>query len=349
VGTYVAASSGSSSVDVSPNEHDLRSWDEKLETSESLSPRNLLRVALRWPMMRDPPGDDGPEFPALAARATATALSVLLTRYLHLFCGNSPVLTACVTTLLVSTCIDRRLGRAALCGSLAGMSGGHLTPDLSAVVALAGLTSIAYELSINTENACRGVGGRLGAAAFLATSALAKYQGVRCVGRKLQRGLWRSGAGPSSILASMILYHMLGAVATILLRESSDDSTAADPVHASSVVGLLGSLFLRNPTAVLAIYGGSFVSMSLPSRLMHGDVVAPGSNARSVVRPQGPLSLLGSFAGAGALASLFHAMTIRHGYWNGGWGGKAGLCAFAGCWVYRGIGNAFDFLRNKRK
>ena len=147
----------------------------------------------------------------------------------------------------------------------------------------------------------------------------------------------------------MILYHMLGAVATILLRESSDDSAAADPVRASSVVGLLGSLFLRDPTAVLALYSGSFVGMSLPSRLMHGDVVTPGSNARSVVRPQGPLSLLGLFAGAGALAGLFHAMTIRHGYWNGGWGGKAGLCAFAGCWVYRGFGNAFDFLRNKRK
>jgi hypothetical protein len=89
---------------------------------------------------------------------------------------------------------------------------------------------------------------------------------------------------------------MLGAVATILLRESSDDSAAADPVRASSVVSLLGSLFLRDPTAVLAFYGGSFVGMSLPSRLMHGDVVAPRSNARSVVRPQGPLSLLGSFA-----------------------------------------------------
>jgi hypothetical protein len=268
VGAYTATSSGSSSVNVSPDEHDLRSWDEKLETSESLSPRTLLRVALRWPMMRDPPGDDGPEFPALAARATATALSVLSTRYLHLFCGNSPVLAACVTTLLVSTCIDRRLGRAALCGSLAGTSGGHLTPDLSAAVALAGMTSIAYELSINTGNACRGVGGRLGAVAFLATSALAKYQGVRCVGRKLRRGLWRSGPGPSSILASMILYHMLGAVATILLRESSDDSAAADPIRASSVVGLLGSLFLRDPTAVLALYSGSFVGMSLPLRLM---------------------------------------------------------------------------------
>jgi hypothetical protein len=51
-------------------------------------------------MMRDPPGDNGPEFPALAARATATALSVLSTRYLHLFCGNSTVLAACATTLL---------------------------------------------------------------------------------------------------------------------------------------------------------------------------------------------------------------------------------------------------------
>ncbi len=285
-------------------------------------------------MMHDPPGDDGPEFPALAARATATALSILLIRYLHLFCGNSPVLAACTTTLLVSTCIDRRLGRAALCGSLAGMSGGHLTPDLSAAVALARLTSIAYELSINTGNACRGVGGRLGTVAFLATSALAKYQGVRCVGRKLRRGLWRSGDGPSSILMLMILYHMLGAVATILLRESSNDSAAADPVRASSVVGLLGSLFLRDPTAVLALYGRSFVGMSLPSRLMHGNVVTPGSNARSVVRPQGPLLLLGSFAGAGTLAGLFHAMTIRHRYWNGGWGGKAGLCAFTGCWVY---------------
>ena len=98
MGAYAAASSSSSSVNVSPNEHYLRSWDEKLETSESLSTRTLLRIALRWPMMRDPPGDDGPEFPALAARATATVLSVLSNWYLHLFCGNSPVPAACATT-----------------------------------------------------------------------------------------------------------------------------------------------------------------------------------------------------------------------------------------------------------
>jgi hypothetical protein len=226
------------------------------------------------------------------------------------------------------------------------MSGGHLTPTLSAAVALAGLSSMSYELLINTNDACRGIGGRLGAAAFLSTSVLAKYQGVRFVGRKLRRGLWKGGAGPSVILASMVLYHVLGAVVTIWLREYSDDSAAADPVRASSVVGLLGSLFLRDPTAIMALYGGSFVGMSLPSRLMHGTI--PGKDAM-VVRPQRLLSLFGSYAGAGALAGLFHAMTIRYGYWNGGWGGKAGLCAFAGCWVYRGFGNAVDFLRSKRK
>jgi curved DNA-binding protein CbpA len=341
---------GSSSTDASPDEYDLRSWDEKLETARSISPRTLLRV-VGWPLRRDPPDDDGPEFPILAVRVGTTALAALSTRHLTLLCGNSPVLAASAITLLVSTCLDRRLGRIAMCGSLVGMSGGHLTPDLSSAVALAGLTSLCYEVVIKSCNAFRGVGGRLGATAFLATSALAYHQGVNFVGRKLRRGLWKSGSGPSTILVSMVLYHVLGAVATILLRESSDDdSIAADPVRACSVVGLLGSLFLKDPTAILALYGGSFVGMSLPSRLMHGNVMSSGGGAGSaVIRPQTPLTLFGSFAGAGALAGLFHALTIRYGYWNGGWGGKAGLCAFAGCWAYRGFGNAIDFLRKKRK
>ncbi len=352
----------------SPGERGPRSrGDDKPEEAARRSPsaaRTIPRVAGR-PTPRGPPGDDGPEFPSLAARACATALSALSTRHLHLLGGHSPVLAACATALLASTCLDRRLGRAALCGSLAGMSGGHLAPDLPAAVALAGLASACHEILIvggaggdnDARRRRRGVGGRIGAAAFLATSALAKFRGVGCVtaGRRLllRRGLRRRGGGaggPSGMLATMVLYHALGAVATILLRLSSDDSAAADPVRASSVVGLLGSLFLVDPAAAMALYGGSFVGMSLPSRLMHGNIVAPGGDdARAVVRPRGLPSLLGSFAGAGALAGLFHAMTIRYGYWNGGWGGKAGLCALAGCWVYRGLVNAVSFLRNKRK
>jgi len=147
-----------------------------------------------------------------------------------------------------------------------------------------------------------------------------------------------------SILVTMVLYHALGAFLTIFLRESSDDSGAADPVRASSVIGLLGALFVKDPTAVLALYGGSFVGMSLPSRLMYGN--APGKPKPSKL--QSALPLFGSFTAAGAIAGLIHAVTIHSGYWSGGWGGKSGLCAFAGCWAYRGIGNAVEFVKQKK-
>jgi hypothetical protein len=49
------------------------------------------------------------------------------------------------------------------------------------------------------------------------------------------------------------------------------------------------------------------------------------------------------------LAGMIHGMTIHWGYWNGGWGGKAGLCAFAGCWLYRGFGNVYEIVRNGAK
>ncbi|KAL9190194.1 hypothetical protein ACHAXT_007405 [Thalassiosira profunda] len=294
---------------------------------------------IKWPLIRDPPGVSS-EFPLLMTRIGVTFLSTIATWYLHLFNGFSPVLASAAMTLLVSTCLDRRLGQAAFCGSFAGMSGGHLAPTLATASLLGALTSGSYEVLIHINNFCLGIGGRLGATAFLATAALSKYRKVASVGRKMRRGLWSSG-GPSSILVSMVLFHMIGAVATIFLRECSDDSAAADPVRASSVVGLLGALFMKDPTAVLALYGGSFVGMALPSRLMYGN--APGRAKTGA--PQTALKLFASFAGAGALAGLIHAATMHYGYWSGGWGGKAGLCAWAGCWVYRGFGNTFDFAK----
>ncbi|KAL7550720.1 hypothetical protein ACHAWF_013935 [Thalassiosira exigua] len=306
------------------------------------SPSGTLLHKIKWPLLRDPVGVSS-EFPLLVTRIGVTVLSTSATWYLHLFNGYSPVLASSAMTLLVSTCLDRRLGQAAFCGSFAGMSGGHLAPNVSMALMLGAMTSASYEVLIHIKNFCLGIGGRLGAAAFVATAALAKYQGVAFVGRKMRRGMWKSGAGPSGVVTTMVLYHVLGAVATIFLRECSDDSGAADPVRASSVIGLLGALFLEDPAATLALYGGSFVGMSLPSRLMYGN--APG-RARPGW-PQTALKLFGSFAGAGAFAGLIHATTIHYGYWNGGWGGKAGLCAFAGCWVYRGFGNAIDFIRKK--
>ncbi|KAL7533829.1 hypothetical protein ACHAXR_005466 [Thalassiosira sp. AJA248-18] len=308
------------------------------------SPTSTLLHNIKWPLIRDPPGVSS-EFPLLMTRIFVTMLATVATWYLHLFNGYSPVLTSSAMTLLVSTCLDRRLGQAAFCGSFAGMCGGHIVPNISMALALGALTSASYEVLIHINNFCLGIGGRLGATAFVATSLLAKYQGVSSVGRKMRRGLWKAGAGPSSIAVSMVLYHVLGSVATIFLRECSDDSAAADPVRASSVIGLLGSLFMTDPTAVLALYGGSFVGMALPSRLMYGN--APGK--AKVGQPQTPMKLFTSFAGAGAISGLIHATTLHNGYWLGGWGGKAGLCAFAGCWVYRGFGNVFEFLSKKTK
>ena len=351
------------------NDDVIPSTDGGSSSSSGGTGTNPLLRDIRWPLTRDP-ASVGPEYPLSYARALITILSTVATWHLHVHNGHSPVLASSSMALLVSTCLDRRLGQAAMCGSFAGMSGSHLVPNYAVAVALGTVTSIAYEALIRAREVCLGIGGRLGATAFLATYAVSKYRGIggvvtRRAGRRgLRRvagggagamGAMGSGGGPfgifgDPILASMLIYHVLGAVVTIFLREAGDDAAAADPVRASSVVGLLGSLFLKSdPTAMLALYGGSFVGMSLPSRLMHGNIASARKDATSVIRPQTPLSLFGSFAGAGAMAGLFHALTIRHGYWNGGWGGKAGLCAFAGCWAYRGFGNAVDFLRNKRK
>ncbi|KAL7535407.1 hypothetical protein ACHAXR_006469 [Thalassiosira sp. AJA248-18] len=315
--------------------------DQKFETAISKS-NNMMIRNVQWPLMRDPQGDCL-EFPGLVTRIMVTMLATLSTRYLHLIGGFSPVLASSAITLLVSTCLDRRLGQAALCGSFAGMSGGHLVPNLPMAMSLAAVTSACYEILIRINNLCFGIGGRIGATAFLATSIMAKYQGIGSVGRKLRRGLWQSGSGLSSIALTMILYHVLGSLATIFLREASVDSAAADPVRASSVVGLLGSLFLKDPMAILAVYGGSFVGMSLPSQLINGNTPV---NARGG-KPQTAISLLTSFAGTGAMAGLIHAISIHWGYWNGGWGGKAGLCAFAACWVYRGFGNVVQFVKQR--
>ena len=313
------------------------------ESSPAVDGGTLLH-RIEWPLTQDPPGV-GAEYPLLLTRAAVTVLSTLATWYLHLYGDFSPVLASSATALLVSFCVDRRLGSAALCGSLAGTCGGHLAPTPAVAALLGALASASYEILIRINQFGRGLGGQAGAAAFVATSALACHRKVASAGRRTRRGLW-SGAGPSSLLVAMATYHALGAVATVLLREGSDDAGGADdPVRAGAVVGLLGALFLKDPAALLAVQGGAFVGMSAPSRLLHGDASAVGGR-----RPHARTSaaaLVGAFAGAGALAGLVHAGTIHRGLWNGGWGGKPGLCALAGCVTYRGLANTCGFLRKK--
>ena len=78
---------------------------------------------------------------------------------------------------------------------------------------------------------------------------------------------------------------------------------------------------LLHPTTP-SLHAGSFVGMSLPSRLVHGRR-----------RSDDPISLpllVSAYATAGALGGIVHGITIDLGFWPGGWGGKAGSCAFVG-------------------
>eukprot|EP00559_Dactyliosolen_fragilissimus_P006127 CAMPEP_0184870298 /NCGR_PEP_ID=MMETSP0580-20130426/37025_1 /TAXON_ID=1118495 /ORGANISM="Dactyliosolen fragilissimus" /LENGTH=147 /DNA_ID=CAMNT_0027372305 /DNA_START=182 /DNA_END=625 /DNA_ORIENTATION=- len=132
----------------------------------------------------------------------------------------------------------------------------------------------------------------------------------------------------------MAFWHAFGSVSTIFLRETGDDSTSADPVRASAVVGLLAGLLMEDKSAALALYAGSFAGMSLPSRLMNqSKTVFPITSTQSVTK----LSLLLSFAISGAIGGMIHGALITFEWWPGGWGGKAGLCSFLGCLIFRGL------------
>eukprot|EP00957_Ditylum_brightwellii_P038818 2933969-Ditylum_brightwellii.AAC.1 len=146
----------------------------------------------------------------------------------------------------------------------------------------------------------------------------------------------------ASPLALMAGCSAAGSVATIALREASDDKAAADPVRAAAVVGILSALLVGiggfTDTGALAAYGGAFAVMSLPSRLMNG--IIPGkkpAGGSTEVKAPSAVKLILSFAVAGALGGLVHGITLGWGWWLGGWGGKAGSCAFAGVLLYRGL------------
>ena len=163
---------------------------------------------------------------------------------------------------------------------------------------------------------------------------------------------------PFSILMT---FTALGALATIALREAGDDAAVTDPVRAAAVVGMLGSLLvglgggLYCDLGALATYGGAFVGMSLPSRLMRG--VVPGGKKKdfTVVGSSSSSSrssigkILASFTVAGLVSGLIHGCTLHKQRWMGGWGGKAGFCSFVGVLVYRGVAKAIEAVQEWRR
>mmetsp|Transcript_8073 Transcript_8073/g.17948 ORF Transcript_8073/g.17948 Transcript_8073/m.17948 type:complete len:403 (+) Transcript_8073:270-1478(+) len=288
------------------------------------------------------------DYQLTVTRIAITVASCFLTWFAQAQYSN--VMASAAMTLVCTMIFDKRLGQAAFCGSFAGMCSQAIIPTKNLALVLGATTALLYEILIHAQNAFQGIGGRLGTTAFLATSAVAYKTGVKTGLERLalfggSRTLELSALQWESTILPFAFLHTVGAVATIVLREISDDRTAADPVRASAVVGLAGALFLREPSAALALYGGSFVGMSLPSKLMSltsGDLSSRNPTLGNV------LSLLLAFCVSGLFAGILHGASVDWNLWQGGWGGKAGGCAFVGCMTYRTMTGLLGALQTKR-
>ena len=286
-----------------------------------------------WPVGTDPKGVSI-DYPLTITRIAVTTAACYLTWFAQAQYSN--VMASSALTLICSMVFDKRLGQAAFCGSFAGMCSTAVIPTKNLALILGLATSLSYEILIHGFNAFLGVGGRLGLTAFIATSCVAFKTGVKTGLARYSfaggsRALALSALSWKSTLLPWAMWHAIGSVATIVLREVSDDSAAADPVRASAVVGLAAALLLHDKTAALAVYGGSFTGMSLPSKLMN---MSPASRRLNITNV---ISLLLTFSVAGAFGGIVHGATINWKIWPGGWGGKAGFCAFIGCMTYRTI------------
>ena len=244
------------------------------------------------------------------------------------------VMASSAITLICCMCLNKRLTQAAFCGTFAGMASSSIIPSWKYALGLGSFTSVLYEVLIDKKNAFVGVGGRLGATAFIASLLTASIQGT-------PTGLSLSSLAidniQTNVVLKMMLWHAVGSVGTIYLRQVGDDTTTKDAVRASAIVGLIGALFLQDKTAALALYGGSFVGMSAPARLLHGILPSQVLNNGKVVPMITRTGLFTAFAIAGALGGAIHGISIGFGWFNGGWGGKAGLCGFLGCLLYRSL------------
>ncbi len=328
-----------------------------LVSTPPLRQRTLPALYATEPLQRDP-RPVPPDYPRAAARIGITVAATLLTYYAHAQQRCGPVLASSAVTLAGSL-VAPGLGQAAMCGSFAGMSSPLLLPSLPWALAAGIATSALFEGLIHYRNAAFGLGGRLGATAFVGVNLVTGARGILGIPSASFSGIPQqlsvSALATSPVLPVTVGFTALGAVATIALREASDANAAADPVRASAVVGLVGALLVGlcgfSELGALATYGGSFVGMSLPSRLMKG--IVPGKRptkwATAIQTTMGKILL--SFALAGVLAGLVHGVTLQLGWFTSpaaGWGGKAGMMSFVGCLLYRGVAKAVDRVRPKK-
>lgn len=142
------------------------------------SRRKIVGLARRfaWPAERDPRGVSI-DYPLTVTRIAITVASCYLMWFAQAQYSN--VMASSALTLICSTVFDKRLGQAAFCESFANMCSTAIIPTKNLPLILGLVTSVCYEIMIHSADFCLGVGGRLGATAFLTTSAIAFKTGIK--------------------------------------------------------------------------------------------------------------------------------------------------------------------------
>ena len=306
----------------------------KTKLSASRSDGDVTNAVSSNSIVREFPRE---EILSVASRMTMATLASVLTWYAHAVseipkCG---AVAASAGVSLIASLALPSLGLPAMCGTFAGMSSRAIVPSLPIALKLGLLTSALFEVLIQRRKFILGVGGRLGAVAFLAVNALAPLSG------------WSFKSKPvpaTAPILSTAIFAAVGSIATIALRQTDD--TVKDPVRASAVVGLLASLLIGfcgfTDLGALAVYAGSFAGMSAPSRLLVKDVDA-NSKVVDITGSKrlnsfftSMIPLLVPFAVVGTLTGCILAGSLHLGLWAapGGWGGKAGFSSVVAILTY---------------
>jgi hypothetical protein len=309
--------------------------------------RHDISLQMMWPV-QDPKGMAA-DFPDTKSRVFAGILATLFTWHGVTANNLNPVLASSATTLAISLW-SPGLGQAAFCGSFAGMTSfGSVYSTLTAAV----ITASLFEVLIHRRNKFLGLGGKLSFQAFMATNLTAFLFGFQS---PINHFPMSSKAWGDALKASPYMYGMLcgaiGSVLTIFLREIAEfnpnrDNDLQDPVRSSAVIGILAAMCIGvggflDYNGAMMMFGGAFTGMSYPSRLLKG--IRPGKQTRTLPNA---VSTVVWFGVAGALGGLVHALTLSLGWWTGGWGGKAGTCAFTGVMLFRALEKSVYFVRQQ--
>lgn len=280
----------------------------------------------------------GPLTPSkiMLSRFSVTICASFLTWWAQKRINN--IMASSIVTLVSSIIFKKHLSQAAFCGAFAGMTTRAVIPSWQGAIGLGILTSTMYEWLIHAKNMFLGIGGRLSMAAFIATSICAAISNIS-TGVTLSSISSIHKSLQMDTLVHFAFWHALGSVVTLCIRKCFNYSSFMCPYRSSAIVGLIGSLLINDYYSALALYGGSFVGMSYPNKLLN---VKTNSNKN----PSFPTVLL-SFGISGLIAGLIKGITVDLGWWTGGWGGKTGSCALLGCLIFRGIASKWHNWSSK--